>query len=307
MLRTKKILIGLDGSEMDRTLVEFISYISQSSPVEDIYFINVVKKLNEVAIPGLDIDQIDELVVDNHREKLEKDLKANLTGEISAKIHLIVENGSKSREFLKVIDDQKIDIVVLGSKKDSLGSGILNQRLAVRAACNLIVIPEGYQPGLKRLLVPLDFSDYSKMALEYAVYISRSNNNAVEIICQSIYSVPQGYHYSGRSYEGFAEIMKNNIEKEYHAWVSRIDVKEVPITPVFSFNRQESFGEIVRKVVEEKKVNGVIIGAKGRSAASALFIGSTAEKLIRAIDYLPLTIVRPVGKTAGILESLGEL
>lgn len=307
MLKTRRILVGLDGSEMDHTLIAFISYITQSSPVEDIYFINIVKKLEDVAVPGLDANKIDQEVVNSHREVLEQELQKDLRTNIAANIHLVVENGAKFREILRFITNEKIDIVILGHKKKSQGSGVLNQRLATRAPCNLIVIPEGYEPGLKKLLVPIDFSDYSKMALEYAVYVSRSNNNNVEILCQNIYSVPQGYHYSGKSYDEFAEIMKDNSEKQYNAWVSRIDTKDVPITPVFSLDKSDNFGKVVKAVVTERNVNGVIIGAKGRTATSALFIGSTAEKLIRAIDYLPLTIVRPVGKTAGVLESLTEL
>lgn len=307
MLRTKKILVGLDGSEMDQTLIDFISYITQSSPVEHIFFINIVKKLEDIAIPDLDTSRVDNEVVQSHKEVLQEQLNKHLRPDISAEIHLIVRKGNRFNEILKFITDNSVDIAILGHKTKSPGSGVLNQRLALRAPCNLTIIPEGYAPGLERLLVPIDFSEYSKMALEYAIYISRSNDNKVEILTQNIYQVPQGYHYSGKSYEEFAEIMKDNAEREYYSWVSRIDVGDVPIIPVFSFDEHDNFGEIVKYVVKERNVNGVVIGAKGRSAASALFIGSTAEKLIRAIDYLPLTIVRPVGRTAGLIESLSEL
>ena len=162
-------------------------------------------------------------------------------------------------------------------------------------------------PELTKLLLPIDFSDYSKQALEYAIYISRSNQNKIELICLNVYQVPTGYHYSGKTYEAFAEIMKENAYKEFTTWISRIDTEGIKITPVFVLDRNDNFGQVVRREVEDRQASGVIIGAKGRSATSAIFIGSTAEKLVTAIDYLPLTIVRPIGKTSGVLESLADL
>ena len=303
----KKILVGLDMSEMDNTLIKFISFVTKSSPATDIYFINIVNSTSEGLFLSPDSKKIDKKAVETHRQKLqdEVDNALNATGKVT--VHLIVRLGSKAKEILKFIESEKIDIMVTGHKKHSKGSGVLNQRLARRAPCYLIIIPEGHMPELTKLLLPIDFSEYSKQALEYAVYISRSNQDQIELVCLNIYQVPTGYHYSGKTYEEFAEIMKENADKEFTSWISRVETQGIKITPVFVLDRHDNFGQVVRKEVEDRQVSGVIIGAKGRSATSAIFIGSTAEKLVTAIDYLPLTIVRPIGKTSGVLESLADL
>ena len=307
MQPVKKILVGLDGSEMDQTLIQFVSYIMRSSPAEDIYFMNVVKNLDDTSFSRPEIKKFGEEAVKAQKQQIESEIDAILDDDHKAKVHAIVKVGPAFREFLKFINSESIDIVILGNKKNSHGSGTLNQRLARRAPCNLVVIPEGHTPQLSKLLLPIDFSDYSKQALEYAIYISRSNDNQIELICQYIYEVPSGYHYSGKSFEEFAEVMKKNAQKQFKQWVSKIDTEGIKITPVYCLDENEDFGQIVKGLALQQKVSGIIIGAKGRSATSAIFIGSTAEKLISAIDYLPLTIVRPKGVTAGLIESISEL
>jgi nucleotide-binding universal stress UspA family protein len=51
----------------------------------------------------------------------------------------------------------------------------------------------------------------------------------------------------------------------------------------------------------------IIIGAKGRTAATALFIGSLAERLIQINNKVPLLVTRPKGKNAGIIEYILEI
>ena len=42
----KRILVGLDQTEIDKTLIEFASFISLSSHVKSIYFLNVLRNLS---------------------------------------------------------------------------------------------------------------------------------------------------------------------------------------------------------------------------------------------------------------------
>lgn len=315
MLVTKKILVGLDGSQMDQTLISFINYILLSSPVEHIYFLNVINKVQHLADDGIQAKKIDEAAIKIRKEKLGQKIKEGIKNHSNAQMHIEVIKGNPVKEFLQFMEEEDIDIVITGRKKDLAWGGVLNKKLARRAACNLIVIPESYTPGLKKLLVPVDvahfnidaLADYSKQAIEYAIYVSRSNNNQVEIVCQNVYSVPTGFHSTGKTFEQFGEIMRENSVKAFESWLKGIDHEGVPIMPVYSLKKDLSYGEIIRKTAEEQDIDGIIIGAKGRSSSSSIFMSSSAEDLIRNIDYLPLTIVRPKGVTVGFFSSLREL
>ena len=78
------------------------------------------------------------------------------------------------------------------------------------------------------------------------------------------------------------------------------------VIPVFTLDNGENVIDLIRKEAQKKKVDLIVMGAKGRTAASALFIGSKAERMIRINNNIPLMIIRKKGAMAGILETLRE-
>jgi nucleotide-binding universal stress UspA family protein len=93
----------------------------------------------------------------------------------------------------------------------------------------------------------------------------------------------------------------------YKKFIRKIDTKGVKITPIYTQDDDDDpVQEIVSKALETE-ADGIIIGAKGRTAATALFIGSIAERLIQFNDSLPLLVTRPKGKNAGILDYILEI
>ncbi|NQZ77897.1 MAG: universal stress protein, partial [Ekhidna sp.] len=67
------------------------------------------------------------------------------------------------------------------------------------------------------------------------------------------------------------------------------------------------FMDVILAAAQNNQVDMIVMGAKGRTAASALFIGSKAERMIRINDRIPLMIIRKKGAMAGILETIKEL
>jgi K+-sensing histidine kinase KdpD len=101
--------------------------------------------------------------------------------------------------------------------------------------------------------------------------------------------------------------MKNNARKKFEKFISDIDTEGVKITAEYSLDDNDDFTTDIHQMAKDKNVSGIIIGAKGRSSTTALFLGSIAEKLMQVIEDYPLTVVRPKGKTAGIMEALMEI
>ena len=197
-------------------------------------------------------------------------------------------------------------MIIVGRKIHLPGTGVVSLRLARRASCSLLIVPENSQPKVQKILVPSDFSDYSKDALEEAIMIAEKHGN-VEIVCQNVFSIPSGYHFTGKSYEEFTQIMQMHAEIAYKKFIRKINTKGIKITPVYTKDEDDDpVQEIVNKALEIN-ADGIIIGAKGRTAATALFIGSMAERLIQFNDSLPLLVTRPKGKNAGILDYILEI
>ncbi|GAA5039036.1 universal stress protein [Marivirga lumbricoides] len=307
MYPIKKVLIGLDLTDLDRTMIEFAEFISNTSDVEDIYFVNIIKNLQ---IPKEVLKEFPNMITDviaERKTKMDETFKSIVKNELRANIHFEVLTGKIADNILSFSKHQDIDLIAMGRREKAEQSGALSQRLARRAACSLLIIPEGTKPTMDRMLVPSDFSDYSVLALEEAVEIAVRNDRKTEIVIQNVFTVPTGYHYTGKTYEEFANVMKKNAEKDYKRFIKKIDTKGVKMKVVYSQDTNDDVTTDMLDKAKEINANAIVIGAKGRTATTAFFLGSITERLIQLDADIPLMVVRPKGKNAGFLEFIKEL
>lgn len=307
MYNLDKILIGLDQTSMDIDLVKAAGYICNVSKTQEIYFVNVIRDFN---IPDDMIKEFPDLLekgIEERKAAMEKVVNEHFNCTRELKINYVVVKGQPTKLVMKMIDEKGIDLVMVGRKKDKKGGGITIHRLARRAGCSLVIVPENVTDKIRRILVPIDFSDYSSSALEQAVEIAQNANSEIEIIAQNVYQVPTGYHYTGKSFEEFGSVMEKNARKNYEAFLKKIDLKGQKVQSIYSLDKGEDTIKLIYDTAKKQKVDGIIFGAKGRSATTALFIGSTAEKLISTDVDIPVMVVRPKGRQSGILDYIREI
>jgi nucleotide-binding universal stress UspA family protein len=308
MYLIKKLIVCLDQTPLDQTMVEYAAFIARVNQTKKIYFANVIKNLS---IPKEVLEEFPNLIenmINERKEAMEAVVNKHFPESLKGvSISFVVKEGNLSKKILKLAEEKSADMIIIGRKVDLPGTGVASQRLARRASCSLLIVPEGSKPRIRKLLVPSDFSDYSKDALEEAIMIAEKHGKNVEIVCQNVYNIPSGYHFTGKSYEEFRAIMQMHAEINYRKFIRKIDTKGIKITPIYTQDDDDDpVQEIVSKALEIE-ADGIIIGAKGRTAATALFIGSMAERLIQYNDSLPLLVTRPKGKNAGILEYILEI
>ncbi len=303
----KKMIVCLDQTPLDLTLIDYAAFLAKANHTKKIYFSTVIKNLS---IPKEVLEEFPSLVenmINERREAMKITVEEHFPEIKGLSISYVVKEGTLSKKIIKLAKEKSADLILIGRKVNLPGTGVASQRLARRASCSLMIIPEGTKPGVKRLLVPSDFSDYSKDALEEAVRILENQRDKAEIICQNVFSVPSGFQITGKSYDEFTEILKIHAEINYRKFIKKIETKGIKITPIYT---QDEDDDPVKKIVSkglEVQADGIIIGTKGKTASTALFIGSMAERLIQYNDSLPLLVSRPKGENAGILDYILEI
>jgi len=307
MYQIRKLIVCLDQTPMDETLVRFASFISETNQSKKIYFTNVIRNLS---IPKEVLDEFPNLIegmIEERKSQMKQTVEEHFGKKGDVEFSFVVKEGQLSKKLLKLAHEKSVDMILVGRKVSLPGTGVISQRLARCASCSLLIVPENSKPKIKRLLVPSDFSDYSRDAMEEAITIAEKNGNKVDIICQNVFTVPSGYHFTGKTYEEFASIMQTHAEINYKKFIRKIDTKGIKITPLYTKDEDDDPVEDILQMAKKIEADGIIIGAKGRTAATALFIGSMAERLIQMNDAFPLLVTRPKGKNAGILEYILEI
>lgn len=308
----RKILVALDHSPLDSELVDYAQFFVSISEVTDVHFMHEVK-INLSASMKKEFPDLEKETMAQRKREIENIIKShfNPTREVNSKFTITNESNS-IKPILIAIKKDGIDMVMVGSKDLKHGGGTFTSRLARRSPCHVLTVPIGSSSHLKRtneikkFLVPIDFSDYSKQALERAILIASRIKDPMEIICQNVYTVPSGYHYSGKSRDEFAELMKKFAIENFENFIKDMDTKGVKLIPVYSDDINEDKTSDIRDLAKKENVDGIIMGSRGKTAA-ALLLGSIAEKLIRNEKHFPILVVRKKGDFESFIERIRKL
>ncbi|MEO9873012.1 universal stress protein [Ekhidna sp.] len=297
----KKIVVCLDHTDMDQGLIENACVLSLVAGTTEITFLNVIKDFNLPDSVLKEFPNLLEKALEERKLEIKELISKYFKCDTPTKI--LVKQGSETKEILKVANESKSDLLIIGRKKVS--DSVLSTRIARRSPCNLLVIPEKEKLKFGKIFIPVDFSDYSRLSLGRTLLLTERLKSKVYL--QNVYNVPSSYRYSGKSYSEFAEIMKGHASNDLDILIKKVEVNSQELVPVFTLDKNENVIDLIYKEAKKKNVDMIVMGAKGRSATSALFIGSKAERMIRINDSIPLMIIRKKGAVAGILETLKDL
>ncbi|MEM7107188.1 MAG: universal stress protein [Bacteroidota bacterium] len=301
----KRILVGIDLTQMDETLLKFTSMLVDNFEVDTVYFIHVAKSLEipeglSKQYPGL-LAPTDE-TIENQINGL---LETHFEDKSKVSTQIIVREGNAEEKILRWSGIKEVDLMILGRKRTLKGSGLLVSKLTRAGHCSTILIPEFCEASIKKVMIPVDFSTNSEIAFREGMTIKKALD--AEVILQHTYRVPIGYNASGKSYEEFRTIMETHAVEDARKFLARLgsnsdDVK-IAVT-------EDDNDEPADKIYEEANVRNVdlmVISSRGRTGIASLLLGSVAEKLSQYNANIPLLIVRDKGESMGFLEALWRI
>ena len=124
---------------------------------------------------------------------------------------------------------------------------------------------------IKKILVPVDFSEASKKAVTYGVSL------ALEFKARLV--LAHIAPYDTVAYEGAKEHLLQLIPADYRDWFDyEIVVKSGEV-------RQEILG-----IVQDTEIDLVVMGSRGRSYFERMLLGSVTERMLRKLNVPILTV-----------------
>ncbi|MBT8387190.1 MAG: universal stress protein [Ignavibacteria bacterium] len=148
------------------------------------------------------------------------------------------------------------------------------------------------EPEIKKVLVPIDFSDYSKSSLRYAVNFAKKFNAEIYLIY-----VVEPVIYPPDFSMGQIAIPSVNAEWDERA---REELKNLAKTEIPEgiyvktiLKNGKPFLEIIDTASEEN-IDLIIIATHGHSGVEHILFGSTAEKVVRKAPCPVLTLREPI-------------
>lgn len=147
-------------------------------------------------------------------------------------------------------------------------------------------------PNIKKVLVPIDFSDYSKGALNYSINFIKCFNAEITLIYviePVIY--PPDFSATQISIPPTDFEITKNAEESLKQFINKEIPADIKVKSVIKTGKP--FVEIVETASEEN-IDLIIISSHGRSGVEKILFGSTAEKVVRKAPCPVLTLRAPL-------------
>ncbi|BDD09592.1 hypothetical protein FUAX_20240 [Fulvitalea axinellae] len=303
-LEIKKIMIALDLSDMDQQLFEYALILSENIKLDHIYLVHIVKSFDDLDESEKEGDP--SLPVDEGMKRL---ISEKVPAELSkrAEIHIEIHEGPTIKSLLRWSKFKDVDLLVIGHKQDKYHEDYLPAQVANFSKCSVTLVPEVFPKELRRILIPVDFSEHAGFAVKASLFVSKHKEENPEIKLINIYEVPSGYHTIGKSFDEFANIIRTQHEKEFEDFVKKNDFEKEELKCEYILDQKGNIAQAIADYAQENEVDVIVIGAKGRTHLASMLIGSVAKKLIQISSRLPVVVIKQKEDEYNLIDGLWDI
>lgn len=289
-----KILVGTDFSEQANLAMEHAMAVARHAGAS----ITLMHALSlavdsysspfATTIPDIYAAQAKE-IQDTARAKLEQ-TRERFMGQGVEISHVFVDELA-GNSILFVAKETEADLIVVGSHGHGWLKGILlgsvSHRVAKYAECDVLVARGAAPAGsYKKILVPIDFGEASKHALQRAVAILQPGGS-IELM--HAWQLPGGpATYWGSVGPRFRESLRNTAQEFGEKAIRENTAPGIEIR----FSQVEGEARrAIKDVASEGDYDLVVMGTHGRTGLDRLLLGSVAETMVRSLE-LPVYLAR---------------
>lgn len=141
---------------------------------------------------------------------------------------------------------------------------------------------------IKRILIPIDGSEYSMHAVEYGISIAKTHPDVQIMIVHVIDEVVLDKLTKINERENFERELKNDGQRHVSYAVGIAEKEGVKTTSLIAKGRP--FEQIVH-LAKDLNMDLIVMGTYGRRGAERILIGSVAERVIE-YAHCPVLVVK---------------
>ncbi|MCJ7468637.1 MAG: universal stress protein [Maribacter sp.] len=140
---------------------------------------------------------------------------------------------------------------------------------------------------MKKIIVPIDFSEQSENALKVAAALAKKHGS--EILALHMLELNQAMLTSSEGFHPEQTVfLLKMAEKRFNEFLDKPYLKGLTITPIIKHFKV--FSE-VNEVAEQHNAELIVMGSHGSDGLKEIFVGSNAEKVVRNAE-VPVLVIK---------------
>jgi len=289
----QRILVGLDLSSADYSILSFLEQNARALTEETIQFIHV----DEESAPDQPAEQTKAERLQERMTRIKQLLPMAI---VPQKVEVL--SGDLATDIKEESQARSIDLLVLGQKYTD-DPAVAAKQLVKKPGSSLLLVPEQDDYAVNKIGIAIDFSEMSKMAALAAHQLAQKFG--ATLLGFHTYQVPSGYHKTGKNHLESAEVMEDNARKEAKRFWTELGIDAIDMH--YRYDQHQQPAKEIAQLAQENGIDLLIVGSKGRTKAANLVMGSTAKQLTQTLDDVPLMIIKEKNENMGLLDALKEL
>lgn len=280
------ILVALDLSDIDHSLINYASYMAETLKAKKVYFVHNIKKyeINDLFENQLADLNLEEMIGDELNETVENSFKSKADWEV------LISNDPYTESLINyIVNKYGIQLTIVGNKNRVKGTGVISGKLLRMLKCHILTVPKNAQPRISKLCIGTDFSSASRKSFQMANTIKDYTDCYVKAM--HIYNVPLQFSpYLPK--ETLIPTIEKHIEEKSKKFMKKltdngegIDLEIVP-------GRSSSISENLREQCHKEGVDLLMVSDKGGNTFSSLLVGNVTEELFNDDLEFPLWVCK---------------
>lgn len=144
---------------------------------------------------------------------------------------------------------------------------------------------------LKKILVPLDFSEHSERALQWALFLAEQGNASIILFHVILEPRDEWHSQAGPEERRVEDELRSAAERQQE----KAGTGKAPLIEALAVWGGDPSSEICLPA-ERQKVDLIVMGTHGRTGLSQMLLGSVAEKVVHQASCAVLTVRVPKEK-----------
>ncbi|MBT8043533.1 MAG: universal stress protein, partial [Verrucomicrobiae bacterium] len=161
-------------------------------------------------------------------------------------------------------------------------------------------VTPGANPAFSKILVPVDFSSYARLALDTALAFAESRSIR-KIQCVHAFELYRGFERTGLSKRRAIIAHREWAEVEFAAFTKDIDCRGVEVELNTVQNASTAYA--VSGFARRESSDLVVMGCRGKNAVSSWLLGSNTAQVLRS-SRVPVLMIKEKGTGKTFLQSV---
>jgi len=288
MSTMKRIVVGTDLSWYARRAETRAAMLARELGSAELDLVHVIGSLALESLRHLltqPPEQTEQRLIDSAKEQIAK-LAHELAEKHQIPVTPVIEIGRTHSEIVRHAEAIDAGLVVLGAHGGNfvheLFLGSTAEKVLRKLACPVLIVKREPQAPYQRILVPVDFSEPSRRALELALRIAPRIAPHAHITVLHAFEVPYEakLRFAGasdetiRAYRAEAEAQEDRAMQQF---ISALGATAGPLSDIVEFGPASA---VIREKAEVLEPDLIVMGKHGQAAWEEMLLGSVTKQVI---------------------------